>query len=317
MKLFKAFFLIVPLVIVGFPQDKQTPGQAVSIPGTKVSLKPPAGFIPASQFPGFVLEDHLSSIMITEAPGPFKKISAGFSDPSALKKKGISVLSTQQVKLAGQAGLLVYAAQHAFGTDILKWILIFGDEKESVLIVAAFPKEFEKKLSAEMKTSIFTASWDRAKNVSPTEGLNFTISEKTGLKFAKRVSNSLLFNKSGVIPSKSTDDPLFIVGQSISKFEIDADDTEEFSRSRILQNDSVTEIEIEYSKKMTIDNLNGYEILARGKDVKSGQMMTIYQIMLFESQSYYLMVGLVTENQRQAYLTVFKEMAESFKRKLK
>jgi hypothetical protein len=313
MKLFKALLLVIPIVITAFPQDKQTPGNAISVAGTKISLKPPAGFTPASQFPGFELEDHGSSIMVTEIPGPFKEVSAGVTNPSSLKKQGISILSSQQVKVDGQTGVLVHVSQRAYDTDYLKWLLVFGDEKETVMIAATFPKQFGTKLSEVMKTSIFTATWDKGKIVSPTEGLTFAVSEKGELKIAKRFSNMLLYTQSGSIPKKSIDDPLFIVGQSVSK--IETDDIESFAKSHILQTDSVTGVEIELSNKMSIDNLNGYEIVAKAKDSKSGEPMFIYQTMLFDAQGYYLMLGMVSDRQRQAYLTVFREMAGTFKRK--
>jgi hypothetical protein len=207
---------------------------------------------------------------------------------------------------------LVQLAQNAFGTDYIKWLLVFGDEKESVMIAASFPKEFENKLSEKMRTSVLSATWERGKNVSPTEGLNFTINEKGDLKLAKRFSNMLLFTAGGVIPRTSSDDPVFIVGQSISKIEIS--NTEGYARSRVYTTDGVTGVEIEQINKMTIDNLNGHEIVARGKDLKSGQPVVIYQVMLFESQSYYIMTGLIGDKQRQAYLTVFREMGGTFKR---
>jgi hypothetical protein len=313
MKLFNAFMFIVPLVILSFTPGQQTPEKTTAVAGTKISLKPPAGFTPASQYPGFELQDLGSSIMITEIPGPFKEVSAGVTDPAALKKQGISVLSSQQIKIAGHTGVLVRVAQNAFDTDYLKWLLVFGDEKETVMIAATFPKQFASKLSEIMKTSIFTATWDRGKEVSPTEDLNFTVSEKGDMKLAKRVSNLLIFTRSGSVPKKDIDDSYFIVGPGVNK--IETDNPEGFARSYILENDSVTGIEIEQSNKMTIDSLNGYEIVARGKDKKSGQPMVIYQTVLFVGQDFYFMIGVSSDRQREAYLTIFREMAGSFKRK--
>lgn len=313
MRFLRAFLLIVLLVTSGLSQAKESPNQATPIVGTRVSLKPPAGFTPSSQFSGYWLESLGSSIIVTEFPGPFSEVSSGFSKPAELMKRGMSLLNKQEVKINGQRGVLVQVKQNAFGTEYLKWIVIFGDEKESVLVAATFPKEHENDLSERMRASILSASWDREKNISPTEGLSFTFSEKGELKLAKRIANLLTFTKSGIFPSKAVDDPIFIIGQAISKIEVD--DVEGFAKSRIGKTASVTGIEIEQSNTVIIDNLNGYEIVARGKDLDSGQPMVIYQTMLFEGQSYYIMQGLISGKQRQKYLTVFKEMAGSFKRK--
>lgn len=309
----RAFILIVLLVTTCFAQEKESSNQATRIAGTRVSLRLPSGFMPSPKLSGYWLESLGSSIIVTEFPGPFGEVSSGFSNPSELMKRRISILNKQEVKLSGQSGMLLQASQNVFGTEYLKWIVIFGDEKESVLIAATFPKERENELSEKMRASILTASWDREQKVSPTEGLEFTITEVGELKLANRIANSLASPKSGIFPSKDIDDPLFIIAPAISKIEVN--DLEEFAKSRISQTGSVTHIVIEQSKKVNIDNLPGYEIVAKGKDIKSGQPMVIYQTMLFEDQSYYLMQGLISGKQRQPYLTVFKEMARSFKRK--
>lgn len=130
---------------------------------------------------------------------------------------------------------------------------------------------------------------------------------------AKRVSNLLMFTKGGIFPSKDINDPLFIIGQSISKTAIP--DNEKHAKARILQISEITDVEIEQSNKVAIDDLNGYEITAKGKDAKSGQPMLVYQVMLFEEQSYFLMQGLVGRKNRQPNLKIFKEMTRTFKRK--
>jgi hypothetical protein len=313
MVILKVPLLITLLAFTGFSQAQEPKKQGETIIGTKVSLKPPEGFTPSPQFPGYWLESLSSSIMVTEFPNPFAEASAGFSNSSELMKRGVSLLNAQEVKLNGQSGLLVKVKQNAFGTEYLKWLLIFGDEKESVMIAATFPKELDGDLSEKMKASILTATWDRKKDVSPTEGLNFRVDEKGELKLAKRIANLLAFSKRGIFPSKDVDDPVFIVGQSVSKMEIG--NPEGFAKARILQTAEIKDVEIEQSNKVTIDHLNGYEIVAKGKDKASARPMVVYQVMLFDGQSYFLMQGLISDRNRQLNLELFKEMARTFHRK--
>jgi hypothetical protein len=201
-----------------------------------------------------------------------------------------------------------------FGTEYLKWLLIFGDEKESVVIAATFPQQLDRDLSEKMKASILTATWDRKKDVSPTEDLNFRVDAKGELKLAKRVANLLVFSKGGIFPSKDVDDPIFIVGQSVSKMEMG--NPEEFAKARILQTAEITDVEIEQSNKVTIDHLSGYEIVAKAKDKASARPMLVYQVMLFDAQTYFLMQGLISDTNHQLNLEVFKEMARTFHRKI-
>ncbi len=53
---------------------------SVAVPGTSVRLPPPEGFMPADRFPGFMKESTGSSIMVSEIPGPYGEVTAGFSN---------------------------------------------------------------------------------------------------------------------------------------------------------------------------------------------------------------------------------------------
>jgi hypothetical protein len=313
MKLFITTSLCLLATVHCFSQSRTAPKQQIPVLGTRVSLTPPDGFISSSQFPGFWQESTNCSILVTEFPASFNEASSGLSNPSALSKRGMVLIEKQQVKVSGHAGILAQVMQNISGTEYLKWLLVLGDEKESVLITAAFPKGLERQLSEKMKVSVLTAKWDKEKNIAPTEGLNFSIAEIGELRIAKRMANMLLYSKNGVFPSKDIDDPFLVVGQSLAT--VDIGDPEEFAKRRVLKTAEVTDVEIESSNRVTIGTLDGYEIVAIAKDKESGGPMAIYQVMLFEQQGYFLIQGLVSSKNRQPFLKVFKEMARTFRRK--
>lgn len=260
----RALTIIVFLLLWGVPNFAQTgaqPKQEERVVETRVSLIPPSGFTASERFPGYSQESTGSSIMVTEFPASFAETSSGLSTPSALSKRGMVLLKKQRVVVGGQTGILAQVKQIFPEAEYLKWLLLFGDGKKSVLITAAFPKELESQLSEAMKASILTARLDSQKNVPPTEGLNFSITEKGGLKLANRMANLLAYSRDGIFPSKDLNDPIFVVGQSLR--EIDIADAEAFVKARVRQTAEVTDVEIEQSNKVTIDNLKGYEIVAK------------------------------------------------------
>ncbi len=223
------------------------------------------------------------------------------------------LLGNHRVRVSGHAGILALVRQNIGATEYLKWFLILGDEQDSLLITATFPKAWEGQLSEKLKASILSVRWDKHKTIAPTDGLNFSIEETGDLRIAKRMANALAFTKNGIFPSKDIDDPLLVVAQSLAKTDIA--DPEGFAKARALKTAEVTDVEIESSKKITIDSLNGYEIVATAKDKASTKPMAIYQIILFEEQGYFIMDGLVSRRNRQPFLKVFEEMAKTFKRK--
>ncbi len=300
--------LIFSFAIVGV---SQAPQSQQPVPGTRVRLVPPAGFSLADQLPGFFMHDSVAaSIMVTEFDGSFAELVSGFTNTAEVAKRGMELLSQQEAKGISHNGCLIYLKQNAMGGEYRKWLFIFGDEKESVIIDATFPKALEGDLSERLKASLLTAKWEKDRKAVPFEP-SFTITAKGELKLTKTIPNALIYTKSGVLPSKSLDDPLFVVSGS-SK--VDVGDKEQFTKSRLSKTVTVTNIEIERFNPITVDRMTGYEIFAKAIDTESHLPMVVYQLVLFENTSYYIMQGLVSSKYGPTFLPVFAEMGTSFRR---
>lgn len=313
MKILSVSLLLILCAAANHDQVAETSAPNTAVTGTRVSLTPPAGFTAATQFPGYGQESTRSSIMVTEIPGPFSELAAGFSQPKELAAKGLSLIGRSEIKVGEYPALLAHVSQRAQGVAFQKWILLFGDQQESVMLTATFPAARARALSATMKASLLTAIWERGKNVPAEEGLTFSVNEAGGLKLTKRIANALLYTKSQIIPNKSVDEPLFVVAQAVSK--VNAADAENIAFARVKQINTLTDIAVETSNKVVVDGLEGYEIIAGAKDRDSGEPMTVYQTMLFDGDTYYLMQGIISRRAGDAHLPAFKEMAASFKRR--
>ena len=301
------------IVSCAFAQSQSGVSEPTRVVGTRVSVTPPKGFTAASHFPGYALDEIGASIVVVEFPTPLSEIAPSLSDSRALLKRGMTFVSRQEVRLKDRSGVLVKVTQNQAGTDYVKQLLVFGDDHKAVLIVATLPQSHESELAEKIKASLLSTVWDAGKDLSAAEGLRFEVAEMADLKIANRMVNMLTLTRKGIFPSKDINDPLFIVGQSFSNAVVA--DLDGFARSRIQRTASVTNIQPEYSEKVTIDNLTGYEMIAHATDSKSGQPMVIYQTILFENETYYLIQGLISAKEGDKYIAVFKEMARSFKRK--
>lgn len=307
---------LVPLLFlistIAVSAQSRQPKQPVPVTGTRVSLVPPSGFTPATQFSGFQQEETGASILVVEGTGPYSQVSAGFADSARLLSRGILLRSRQKVTIQSFPGTLIQLRQSAHGTTYLKWGLVFGDETESVMITASFPEEHEAELSEKLRSSLLTAVWEKKKAVPKREGLNFKVDESGDLAFAQRMANTLAYSRQGKFPLESPYDPLFIVGQSISKTVIE--DYEQYTRDRLLATGDVVGIQIEQITPLEIDSLGGYEIIALARDRDSGEPTLLYQVMLYEVDSYYIMHGRVGADSRETYIEAFRSMAHSFRR---
>jgi hypothetical protein len=284
----------------------------VSFPTAGVKLIQPNGFEMAESFEGFQQPNTQSSVLTMMIPGPFAETTKGFT-AARLKTRGIILRSRENISIEGRPGLLINLTQTAYNTEFSKWIVVFGNQQETKMVTATFPTANAAKLSAPLKSVVLTAKNDLT---PPQLGSNvgFTIAATDKLKITRGIGKTLMYTKDGVVPAKSRLDPLFIVAPSLSQVTII--DRQKFATDRLAKMESIKINSITTTNPITIDGLDGYEIIADAQD-SAGTTLTIYQVMLFEGQSYTLIQGIVGTKIRDRYLPDFQAMARSFKKQQK
>jgi hypothetical protein len=290
--------------------DRQS--QYTSFPTAGVQLIQPTGFTPAESFEGFQQPSTQSSVMVVKLPGPFAAVTSGFT-ANGLKTRGMTLKSKKDVKIDGNKGILLSLIQTAYDIEFAKWIVVFGDDKETKIVTATFPNSRSAKLSAQLKSAVLTAKNDPTPPPALGSNVGFTIAASDKVKLTSGIGKMLLYTKDGVIPAKSPADPLFIVAPSFSQISIA--DKQQFATRRLYQTAHTKITAVTTTTPISIDGLDGYEIVADAQDASSGTPLAMYQVMLFDNnRSYILIQGLVGANVRAEYLPEFRAMARSFKK---
>lgn len=91
------------------------------------------------------------------------------------------------------------------------------------------------------------------------------------------------------------------------------DDIEVFAKRRLLLTPTLKEISNISGRRITINGLNAYELVADAKDEKSDTAVVVYQTIVLGKERYYLMQGLVGASQRDQYLAEFRWIASTLK----
>jgi hypothetical protein len=285
----------------------------VKVPGTKASLVPPASLKSSDRFPGFLDEETSSSIVITELPAPYSEIADGFTK-EALATKGMNLLSKKEISLDGRPGVLLHVGQEARSIAFLKWMVVTGNEKETLLVTATFPEEMKAQFSSVMGQSALSVKWDAEAKIDPVAGLNFSFEDDPSLKFARRFSKMVTFTKDGALPGKPTNDPFFIIGSSVSQVMIS--DIRKFAEARLKEIEKVSGVAIKKQSDVTIAGLPGNEIFALAKlNAEPNKTVIIYQVLLLDGKDYFVMRGVVSRGEQEKYLEVFARVAQSFRKK--
>lgn len=284
--------------------------QHQEIYGSKINMIPPKEFDVATAFLGFQQKETNSSVMVLDIPGPYAKVIGALTKENLLKQ-GVRVESIENITLNGLPGLFITAEQTAYEVDFRKYSLAFGNENETILISGIAPKG-NLDLEQSVKNALMTTVYDPERVLTPLDTVDFEIStEGTDFIFAKSMSNMLVYNRDGKMPSETSNKASFIIAKAFSKVSID--DKKEFAINRI-KGLPVQINKIENVVPIEINGLSGFEITANGVDRKTGIPEQAYQVMLFVDNSYYILFG-SSEGDFEKNLNVFKKLVRTFKLK--
>lgn len=286
---------------------------AVVVPGTHVAMVPPPGFSKADLFPGFQKADETStvvaSIVVTEMPGaPFDQLSAGMTKEAALKK-GMTLLTRQDVKYGDKPGLLLSASQSVKGSELLKWMGIFAGVDSSVMVVASYTKALAKELGEPLRASVLSARWSGGAAPGHYDGLTFRVVESTSLKISSRMGSQLLLTLAGRKGPVKAEDPLLVVGSAIT--EVRLSDLRQFAEARIAKTAQVKGIQVIAGGKINVGGLPAYEIQATALDLKTEKPLALYQVIISSPETYYIAQGMVGEANAKKYLPEMRQVARS------
>jgi len=288
------------------------PGSGAATPqrvtGTKVSIEPPPGFQFAPALPGFVQTDSGASIVVNEIPGPVKQLKAGMTEEQ-LGAQGMMLLESRTTAVGEHSALLLHAMQVAGTTQFEKWILIFGNESASVLLVASYPQGVIPDPGPALKGAILSASWNPDQKLDPLEGLPFRITPAGSLQIGERVSSMIVLTRGGVRTPVPPEEPMLVVGASFSEVRID--DLEAFSRQRITRTPEITDLSDLRGRPTKVNGMPAWELTARAKDAKTGTPIHVYQLLVAEQTSYFLAQGLVGSSQAEEFLPQFRAVGQS------
>ncbi len=302
---------IVALVMSALLSSTTTAETPKPVRGTRVVLTPPAGFVVADRFPGYLSQETGASLMVLELPAPFTEVAKDFN-AEGFMRKNLAFISQDKVTFGEQQGVLILSGQTARGVEFLKWMGLFGDDKGTILVTASFPKSSEAILLSPLKAAVLGARASGAP-VDPLAGLTFRITPTNDLQLAKVIGNNMLFSKGGVFPVKSLDSPIFVAAASASQG-LSIPDKRLFAEARLQKVATLANIRVQRTEPITVAGLAGFESTADATDSTGNAKMFVYQVLLFDAEGYYAMQGIATEKAGPGQLSTMKLMARSFQK---
>jgi hypothetical protein len=283
----------------------------VAVPGTQTSLRPPAGFVLAERFTGFQGPEATYSIMVTEMPGaPIAALLEGMTT-SRMAAQGMTLIFSRAQKIGGREARLMQVEQTAAGTVFVKWLLIIGTEKQSVMVVGTVPKTAAAEMGPAITNALLTTSWTSSPSTPSFEGLSYRVSSTPALTITFRMGNMLALTENGSFPVTDPTRALYIVAPSYSTLAIP--DLRAFAEARARQIDTLTGVVVLEGRAVMLGDLAAYELQADGIHVKTGTAVRVYQVIAPDEGGYIVIQGLVGKARAAEMLPEFRRVTATFR----
>ncbi len=266
----------------------------------------PRGFSVASDGVTMLQQETGASVAACPIDQPFEDVVETLT-PEALKEKGMQWLGQESVTIDGVPGRLLHLSQWVAEQCFVKWVGAFGCSDRTYLVTAAYPRNADH-LSAELRSVVLSATRiDQTPQTPP-----MSLDTVPPLAYCKEYAGQLIYTHEGRFPVASPEDPIFVV--SVGQGSVGPEVREDFCRHRLGSSAQLANVVVSEQRHVMIDELDGCEMFAEGQDCETGRPLTIYQLILFLTDSYFILQGLAGAEHQEELRPVFRKMAHSFRR---
>ncbi len=285
---------------------------AVWVPGTHVSIVPPAGFEPsATEGAGFRDPASDAVISIQELPGgPFDRTDAAYA------QQGFVVEDRAQSILDGRFRILVQGVQTlADKTKVATVLLSVGSNEMSTLIVAQHAPD-DDDAHASILAALETVRLDPARAIEPGLAIAFDVTPAPPLRLAGMLGLGATYNTLG-----RKHHPLDAAIPTMNVYvrpEPPPEDAAAFLREQLDRNgQQLFDPKVQLEAGVLIDDLEGFQIVASALDAleAADRELFVYEVIVPgpDGDRYVHMEAIATADMRDELLPAFRDTALSFR----
>ena len=166
-------------------------------------------------------------------------------------------------------------------------------------------------MSEPLRESLLSVRWLRTHTQQLFHDLPFIVSETEDLRFVKRSHNMLVMTATPDSGTTRSSRPSLVIGHLKSDAPID--DRMALSHSQLTQVKSLEVLEILDEGETKVAGIHAYHILAKARNIASGDIVVFHQILVFQEYRYLLIHSSVKENASAVYQPQFAAVVASLK----
>ena len=191
--------------------------------------------------------------------------------------------------MTGAKAILVTGTQAAGAVTLRKWVLLAGNDVLTALVTFQVPESEagaypDAKVRAALATLAFRSARDQV------EALPYTLNDLAGFRVVRTLGGSTVILTDG--PKNVVDgaeQPYFVV--AVSGGAPREEERGRFAVRALAGLPGVKDIQVERAEPLRLANHMGYEVMAKGVDVRTGVPVKVVQWMRFGTSGYMRMVG--------------------------
>ena len=292
-------------------QEEQPPPN-VPIPGTRVSAIVPEGFALADDFPGMVHDYVETTVVVSELPLPPETVLA-WLEPELLEERDTRRLKIEDLTLEDAEAVLLEVREDRDDGERYRWIAVFGNAHESVLVVVSTLDSLESRLRADALALIGSLRWDPGRRSDPLRGLPFRVDAPLPLVLQPGERDHAVLLRADQIGPLRPGDPRATVTRYRVGSEID--DLPRHAREHLRSSPELATLEsIDSEGVVRMGGLEGWEIVAHGVAFDGPIPVVAYQAVVPDGDEVYVVQGFAAEPGAESFLASCRALTQSFRR---
>jgi hypothetical protein len=272
--------------------------------GSRVGLVPPPGLEASRSFIGFADVANKVALLVAVLPARAYADIEKSMTPEMLKKQGVIQESRAPFPLALGKAFLVIGRQEIGTAKLHKWLLVASTPKLTALVTVQVP-DAARKIYPDAAIRAALASLAVRPHVPDAEQLSLLPFKLTNLADFKIDSvvpgRLLLLSDAAADKAKSSNRPRIVIA-ALPATAAQMDDHDAFARRLFAHLSGVEQVHITEAGALRIAGQQGHQILASGKDAKSGADLIIVQWLRFGAGGFLQLLGISpTKDWKQTY----------------
>ena len=256
---------------------------AIFPPGSRIGLVPPPGMTAATSFQGFEDRAQRVVLLVSEVSAQtYNKIAQDFT-PEAIRAGGMEEVSRETLPLAAGEALLVVTRQEQNGTVLRKWALLSRSEDLTVTIVGIVPEAAREAYPDAAMRTAFASVVIRAK-LTPDEMLAvlpYRLDDLGGFRLLRTSPDgSAVMTLGPQDTSLPAEQPYFMITPRPVE-PPQAAERERFAQRMMAGFLNRPNVRVINSEAMRIGGKAGHQIVAAGKDERTGDELVMVQWLRF------------------------------------